>query len=207
MQEAGAASEDARDAVPLRYQADGEITGEGYQHAESDDCAGFVQGDPVRHGGLRNQAQDDTIAVESIPIADGGEGTVDAILQATSGEKISVMVQGPRGALVEAAYGWLPDRRAVVETAMAAGLPLMGDAPDVMNAGTYGVGEMIGDAIGQGAKRIYLDLGGSATNDGGHRRAAGGHAPERHQNRAGRSRLSAPRGRCGFGFDRRGALG
>ncbi len=112
-------------------------------------------------------AQDDSIEVISMPIADGGEGTVDAILMATGGERIPVTVQGPRGALLDAAYGWLPDRRAVVETAMAAGLPLMGTELDVMNASTYGVGEMIGHAIEHGARRVYLGLGGSATNDGG----------------------------------------
>lgn len=112
-------------------------------------------------------AQDETIEVITIPIADGGEGTVEAILLATGGEKKPVNVQGPRGESLDAVYGWLPDKSAVVETAMAAGLPLMGDSPDVMNASTFGVGEMIGHAIQNGAKRVYLGLGGSATNDGG----------------------------------------
>jgi glycerate kinase len=112
-------------------------------------------------------AQDATIEVVTIPIADGGEGTVEAILLATGGERKPVKVQGPRGEQLHAIYGWLPDKSAVVETAMAAGLPLMGATPDVMNASTFGVGEMIGNAIQNGAKRIYLGLGGSATNDGG----------------------------------------
>lgn len=112
-------------------------------------------------------ALDETIEVITIPIADGGEGTVEAILLATGGEKKPVKVQGPRGELLDAVYGWLPDKSAVVETAMSAGLPLMGDSLDVMNASTYGVGEMIGHAIQNGTRRIYLGLGGSATNDGG----------------------------------------
>lgn len=113
------------------------------------------------------QAQDSTIETISIPIADGGEGTVDALLLATGGERMPVSVRGPRGMLLDAAYGWLPGRRAVVETAMAAGLPLMGTQLDVMNASTFGVGEMIGHAIAHGAQQVYVGLGGSATNDGG----------------------------------------
>lgn len=112
-------------------------------------------------------AEDPTIRVVRMPIADGGEGTVDAIVLATGGQRKPVRVHDPRGEMLDAAYGWLPDGSAVVETAMAAGLPLMGAQPDVMNAGTFGVGELIGEAVRSGARRVYLGLGGSATNDGG----------------------------------------
>ncbi|NCU21914.1 glycerate kinase, partial [Candidatus Falkowbacteria bacterium] len=111
--------------------------------------------------------EDPAIQVVCIPIADGGEGTVDAIVRATGGQRKSVRVHGPCGEMLDTAYGWLPDGSAVVETAMAAGLPLMGTNLDVMNASTFGVGELIGEAVRHGARRVYLGLGGSATNDGG----------------------------------------
>lgn len=102
-----------------------------------------------------------------VPIADGGEGTVDAVLSAAGGEKICVPVKGPLFDEVDACYGLLPDRTAVIEMAAAAGLPLMGDCKSVEAATTYGVGELMRHALAQGAQRIVLGLGGSATNDGG----------------------------------------
>ncbi len=105
--------------------------------------------------------------VVSVPIADGGEGSVDAFLSTIGGEKISLSVTGPRFEKVESFYGILPDNTAVIEMAAAAGLPMMGDNLDVCGATTYGVGELMKDAIGRGCKNIILALGGSATNDGG----------------------------------------
>ena len=104
----------------------------------------------------------------SIPVADGGEGTVDAFLAALGGEKIPVSCRDPYGRAITACYGLLPDGgTAVVEMAAAAGLPLVGDDRRVADATTYGVGQLMAHALERGARRIILGLGGSATNDGG----------------------------------------
>lgn len=104
----------------------------------------------------------------SIPVADGGEGTVDAFLAALGGEKIPVSCRDPYGRAITACYGLLPDGgTAVVEMAAAAGLPLVGDDRRAADATTYGVGQLMAHALERGAKRIVLGLGGSATNDGG----------------------------------------
>lgn len=104
----------------------------------------------------------------SIPVADGGEGTVDAFLAALGGEKIPVSCRDPYGRAITACYGLLPDGgTAVIEMAAAAGLPLVGDDRRAADATTYGVGQLMAHALERGAKRIVLGLGGSATNDGG----------------------------------------
>lgn len=103
-----------------------------------------------------------------LPMADGGEGTVDAVLAATAGERRCSMVQDALGGPVQASWGWLPPATAVIEMAAAAGLELI--APqrrDVLRASSHGVGELILAALDAGARRIILGLGGSATNDGG----------------------------------------
>lgn len=105
--------------------------------------------------------------VVTIPVADGGEGTVDAFLTAAGGKRIPLRVQGPWGDDVESFYGILPDGMAVIEMAAAAGLPLAGDRLDPSRTTTFGVGELIVHAARRGAKRIVLGLGGSATNDAG----------------------------------------
>ena len=105
--------------------------------------------------------------VVSIPVADGGEGTVDAFLTAAGGKRIPLRVQGPWGDDVESFYGILPDGTAVIEMAAAAGLPLAGDRLDPSRTTTYGVGELVVHAVRNGAGRIVVGLGGSATNDGG----------------------------------------
>lgn len=105
--------------------------------------------------------------IDSVPMADGGEGMTRSYLRVLGGEEISLRVKGPAGEPVEAMYGILPDGSAVMEMAAAAGLPLMGDKRDPDNASTYGVGEMLLDARSRGIKRIMLGLGGSATNDCG----------------------------------------
>ena len=105
--------------------------------------------------------------VRAIPVADGGEGTVDAFLAAVSGQRISVACTGPYGEPLTACYGLLPDGTAVVEMAAAAGLPLVGERRDPERITTYGVGQLMVHAARQGAKRLVLALGGSATNDGG----------------------------------------
>lgn len=105
--------------------------------------------------------------VVSIPVADGGEGTVDAFLTAVGGERIPLEVQGPWGDLIESFYGMLPDGTAVIEMSAAAGLPLAVNRLDPSRTSTFGVGELIVHAARRGAKRIVLGLGGSATNDAG----------------------------------------
>ena len=105
--------------------------------------------------------------VVAVPVADGGEGSVDAFLAAMGGERIEVPVHGPHMEEMTGFYGLLPDGTAVIEMAAAAGLPLVGDRLEPDTATTYGVGELMAAAAEQGAQRIILGLGGSATNDGG----------------------------------------
>lgn len=104
--------------------------------------------------------------VVSLPVADGGEGSVDAFLAAVGGERVRVDCTGPNGRRVSAGYGLLPDRTAVVEMAAAAGLPIA-DPKDPERTTTYGVGELMRHAADRGAEKIVMCLGGSATNDGG----------------------------------------
>ena len=104
------------------------------------------------------------------PLADGGEGTLDALLSATNGIRETLTVQGPLGTPVDACYGYLPETRtAVIEMAQAAGLTLLGEQErDPMRTTTFGVGELIRHAIeAHSCRRFLVGLGGSATNDGG----------------------------------------
>lgn len=105
--------------------------------------------------------------LEAIPVADGGEGTVDCFLDACGGQRIEVEVTGPLHHPVQAAYAMLPDGTAVVECASAAGLPQVEGHPDPAGATTYGVGQLMRHAAENGAARLILGLGGSCTNDGG----------------------------------------
>ena len=101
-----------------------------------------------------------------IPVADGGEGSVDAFLTALGGEKIYKEVSGPYLEPMRSFYG-LIGSSAVIEMAACAGLPLVGERKDPSSTSTYGVGELMLHALEQGAKKIIMGLGGSATNDGG----------------------------------------
>lgn len=102
------------------------------------------------------------------PMADGGEGTVDAVVAAAGGQCRTYEVQGPLGGQVQAQWGWLDGERAVIETAAASGLNLIAKAErDVCRASTYGTGQLVRAALDAGATQIILGLGGSATNDGG----------------------------------------
>ncbi len=103
----------------------------------------------------------------SLPVADGGEGTVEAFLTALGGETVTARVCGPHFAPMEASYGLLPDGTAVIEMAACAGLPLVGSKKNPERATTYGVGELILHALDKGARKFLMGLGGSATNDGG----------------------------------------
>ena len=112
--------------------------------------------------------RDPEARVCALPVADGGEGTVDAFLGALDGEKVAVLCRDPYGRPLTAHYGLFPDgTTAVIEMAAAAGLPLVGEDRRVTDATTYGVGQLIAHALKRGAERIILGLGGSATNDGG----------------------------------------
>lgn len=104
----------------------------------------------------------------SIPVADGGEGSVDAFLTAIGGERVSLTVKGPYMEDISSFYGVLDGgKTAVIEMAAAAGLPLVGQRLHAEQTTTYGVGQLIADAIGRGVKKIIVGLGGSATNDFG----------------------------------------
>lgn len=101
-----------------------------------------------------------------LPVADGGEGTVDCFLEALSGERVAVSMHGPFGAPMTGYYA----RRgatAVIEMAQAAGLPLVEGRADPARASTWGVGEQIAQAVTDGCTEVLLGLGGSCTNDGG----------------------------------------
>ena len=102
----------------------------------------------------------------SIPVADGGEGTVDAFLAACGGEKVYLMVKGPFMEDLRSFYGLIEGgRTAVIEMAACAGLPLVGTNLQPDRTTTYGVGQLIADALHRGCQRIIVGLGGSATND------------------------------------------
>src|SRR5688572_13907379 len=107
--------------------------------------------------------------IDKMPMADGGEGTVDAIHASSGGEWVTSVAHDALGRSIEPRYLWLHDRdTAVMEMSEAAGLWRIGpDERDLLRANTDGVGEMMLDAANRGAKEILIGLGGSATNDGG----------------------------------------
>ncbi|MDQ2138852.1 glycerate kinase [Alcaligenaceae bacterium B3P038] len=103
-----------------------------------------------------------------VPMGDGGEGTVDAVLDATQGEWRTTQTTDALGRRIAARWGWLPDCTAFIEMAAAAGLEHVApEDRDIGRASTFGVGETILAALDAGAQRIVIGLGGSATNDGG----------------------------------------
>ncbi|MCU9530388.1 glycerate kinase [Pseudomonas mosselii] len=103
------------------------------------------------------------------PMADGGEGTMEAIVAASQGELRRQVVRGPLGEPVEAGWGWLAaSRTAVIEMAQASGIQLVPNGQrDACRSSTWGTGELVAAALAAGASRIVLAIGGSATNDGG----------------------------------------
>lgn len=103
------------------------------------------------------------------PLADGGEGTTDALIEGMNGERIDLTVTGPMHTPVDAYYGYLKDTNtAVMEMASAAGITLVSDSEkNPLLATSYGVGEMINDAIQRGCRNFIIGIGGSVTNDGG----------------------------------------
>ena len=104
--------------------------------------------------------------VVTIPVADGGEGTVECFMSALRTGPVSVDVRGPNGQAVSAVYT-RSGTKAVIEMAAAAGLPLAAAGSDPASTTTYGVGELMRHAVEHGCTEILLGLGGSATNDGG----------------------------------------
>lgn len=120
----------------------------------------------IMKSSIKNLYKDANII--SVPVADGGEGTVDAFLYALGGEKKSVWVSDAfNEQKILAHYAMLKDDIAVIEMADCAGLPLVKNRLEPDKTTTFGVGELIIDAINSGAKKIILGFGGSATNDGG----------------------------------------
>ena len=115
---------------------------------------------------LKNWPDDDVVY---LPLADGGEGTVDALVKGQGGVYVQALVTGPLGKEVNATYGLIDENKvAVIEMAEASGLPLVPiELRDPMKTTTYGTGELIIDALSKGVKKIIIGIGGSATNDAG----------------------------------------
>lgn len=106
--------------------------------------------------------------IKKIPVADGGEGSVDAFLEGLKGEKVFVEVNDPFFQKMTSFYGLIDQgETAVIEMAACAGLPLVGNKKDPRITTTYGVGELLLHAIEHGVKKVILGIGGSSTNDGG----------------------------------------
>ncbi|UOF91005.1 glycerate kinase [Fodinisporobacter ferrooxydans] len=107
--------------------------------------------------------------VNLLPMADGGEGTVEALVEAVKGEMIHCQVTGPLGEPVSAFYGLFPEgKTAIIEMAAASGLPLVPkELRDPMLTTTFGTGELIRQTLDRGCTRLIIGIGGSATNDGG----------------------------------------
>ena len=116
--------------------------------------------------GIRRVFPDAKIVVR--PIADGGEGTVDALIEGLGGEKQKVCVTNPLGNKIDAEYGIIENNTAIIEMSAAAGITLISDKErNPLKTTTYGVGEIICDAIKKGCRNFIIGIGGSATNDGG----------------------------------------
>lgn len=106
-------------------------------------------------------------SISAVPLADGGEGTVSALVQGAGGEERTETVSGPLGALVQAKWGVLPDRRAVIEMAQASGLTRVSEVYRPKFASSYGTGQLIKAALDAGYLDLLIGIGGSATTDGG----------------------------------------
>lgn len=103
-----------------------------------------------------------------LPVADGGEGTVDAVIAAVKGTMVSVKVQGPLLEEETGTYGMLNENSAIIEMAAASGLPMVPNGKrNPLKTNSVGTGELIKDALDRGCRQISIALGGSATNDGG----------------------------------------
>ena len=102
-----------------------------------------------------------------VPVADGGEGTVDAVIEALNGERITTTVHDPLMNEIQASYG-VAGKKAIIEMAAASGLTLVPEeSRNPLNTTTYGTGELIRDSLDHSCRELYIAIGGSATNDGG----------------------------------------
>lgn len=106
------------------------------------------------------------VEIKEIPVADGGEGTAEALLHALEGEKVFCRVKSPLGRDIESYYVLLSDKTAVIEMALASGITIEKEN-DALLSSSFGTGQLIKKAIDDGAKKIIIGLGGSATTDGG----------------------------------------
>lgn len=106
--------------------------------------------------------------IKYISVADGGEGTVEAVISGSGGKIVNTPVMGPDGKMLDSFFGILEDGSAIIEMAAASGLPLVPEPErDIMKATTYGTGQLLKAAMDNGCPKIYIGVGGSATNDGG----------------------------------------
>ena len=110
---------------------------------------------------------DATIDIKKIPIADGGEGTIESLLSACHGKSYTKKVVGALGSEINATWGMMSDDEAVIEVAEAAGFIVDKSKVSPMKTTTYGVGQLIEEALNNDVKTIYIGLGGSSTTDGG----------------------------------------
>lgn len=126
----------------------------------------FQAGNAIKEGILQVYKN---VQIIISPIADGGEGTVDAIISSTNGEMQEATVHNPLGDIIQASYGIISKTKtAVIEMSAAAGITMINDSErNPLNTTTYGVGELILDAISKGCRKFVIGIGGSATNDGG----------------------------------------
>ena len=117
--------------------------------------------------GLRDGLPD--AKIEMVPMADGGDGTVEVICNARGGSWVQCKAHDPLGREIDAHYAWVADEKvAVMEMSEASGMRRLSESErDPLRATTFGLGEMILDAVSRGAREIIIGLGGSATNDGG----------------------------------------
>lgn len=110
---------------------------------------------------------DSDIATVKLPMADGGEGTIEVLLKALGGERKTIQVTGPNFRRIYASYAILNNKTAVIEMAQASGLCLASQPRNPSKTTTYGTGELILDALNNGCRKFIVGIGGSATNDGG----------------------------------------
>ena len=117
--------------------------------------------------GIRKFSEIET-EIKKIPIADGGEGTVDSVVKATDGIFEYMEVKGPLGKVVKAKFGFIHNDTAILEMAEASGINLISEEEkDPFRTNTYGVGEILKYILDKGIRKIFIGIGGSATNDGG----------------------------------------
>lgn len=130
------------------------------------DCASSLEiGTAIKEGILEVFPQSD---INIIPIADGGEGTVDTLISGLCGEIKNIDVRDPLGNKINAQYGLLPDGTAVIEMAKASGLELVPyNKRNPMNTSSFGTGQLIAHALQEGSRKFIIGIGGSATNDAG----------------------------------------